>query len=72
MWTPFFNTTTVPEETTGPIGLKFGMEVPCDILFWLIGAIFEIPPQARFSGVARWGGGGWKMRENFFQIFNFF
>ena len=72
MWTPFFNPTIVPEETTGPIGLKFGMEVPYDILFWLIGAFFEIPPQTRFMGVVGRGRGGGKMRKNFFQIFQIF
>ena len=52
MWTPFFNLTIVPEETTGLNCLKFGMIILFYISFWLTKASFEILPQTQFLKVA--------------------
>ena len=47
----FSNPTVVPEKSTGPNWLKFGMENLFNIFFWLTEAIFEILPQTQFTRV---------------------
>ena len=60
------------EETTGPNGMKFGMNDHNTISSNIIEAFFDIPTPSRVMGPPSGTPGSPKMTKNFFQFFKFF
>ena len=67
MLSEIFEPHTSSEETTVPIAMKFGMDIPYVTSNIITDHFFEFPPLARDIGTPPGGPGGAKIQKFFFS-----